>query len=186
MNKFNVTLSMIAAIVCTAGILQAAQPTSKDAQLIASAGAAAPLAIGSKATVMMIGANGKMTTLRAGSNGWTCFPDDPSTPGKDPMCVDHNGLAWMAALLAHKAPPAGKAGLSYMLQGGSDASNLDPRMTKPPAGAKWVSTGPHIMILSATAAAASGYPTRERNPDTTKPYIMYGGTPYQHIMVPVR
>ena len=186
MNKFNVTASTLVIVACTAGALQAAQTTSKDAQLLASAASAAPRAIGSKATVMALGANGKMTTLRAGSNGWTCFPDDPGSPGNDPMCLDRNGMAWMTALMGHKVPPAGKVGLSYMLQGGSDASNVDPRATKPPAGAKWVSTGPHVMILSAAAATASGYPTGQQNPDTSKPYIMYGGTPYQHIMLPIR
>ena len=123
------------------------------AALIASAASAAPASIGKDATVMVMNAKG-MSVLRKGTNGWTCFPDDPATPGKDPMCLDANGMAWMDALSAHKPPPKGKIGLSYMLQGGSDASNLDPFLTKPPAGAKWVTTGPHVMVLSAQAAAA--------------------------------
>jgi hypothetical protein len=41
------------------------------------------------------------------------------------------------------------------------------------------------MILDRNAAASSGYPGGP-NPDTSKPYIMFGGTPYAHIMVPVR
>ena len=27
-------------------------------------------------------------TLREGSNGFTCMPDNPTTPGPDPMCMD--------------------------------------------------------------------------------------------------
>ena len=149
---------------------------------IASAVAAAPQSIGQAATVMSL----DMKVLRKGTNGWTCFPDDPGTPGNDPMCFDKNGMAWMTALMQHKPPPKGLVGLSYMLQGGSDASNLDPFAMKPPSGAKWVTTGPHLMILSVAVAAASGYPTKQANPDASRPYVMFGGTPYAHIMVPVR
>jgi hypothetical protein len=102
------------------------------------------------------------------------------------MCTDTNGMAWMQALMAHRAPPAGKAGMAYMLAGGSDASNLDPHAGKPAGGAAWVTTGPHVMILSADIAAASGYPSGHATPDTSRPYVMYGGTPYAHIMMPVR
>lgn len=178
-------LKMIALLLTGAlGAVSVARAAPDTASLIASAVSAAPAAIGKDATVMVMDAKG-MTVLRKGTNGWTCFPDDPATPGKDPMCLDANGMAWMDALTAHKPPPKGKVGMSYMLQGGSDASNLDPYLTKPPAGAKWVATGPHIMILSAQAASSSGYPTKQAAPDTSRPYVMYGGTPYQHIMLPV-
>ena len=30
----------------------------------------------------------------------------------------------------------------------------------------------------------AGYPT-DAKPDTTKPYVMWHGTPYAHLMVPV-
>jgi hypothetical protein len=149
---------------------------------VASAVSAAPASIGKAATVMSL----DMKVLRKGSNGWTCFPDDPGTPGADPMCFDKNGMAWMTALTQHKPPPKDVVGFCYMLQGGSDASNLDPFAAKPPAGSKWVTTGPHVMILSAAVAAASGYPTKQANPDTSRPYVMFGGTPYAHIMAPVR
>jgi hypothetical protein len=85
----------------------------------------------------------------------------------------------------HKVPPADKPGLAYMLAGAADASNTDPYATKPARGAAWVRTGPHIMILDRNAAASSGYPGGP-HPDTSKPYVMFGGTPYAHIMMPVR
>jgi hypothetical protein len=157
-----------------------------DAKLIASAESAAPHAIAAHATVATMGEKSGMKVIRKGSNGWTCFPDDPGTPGKDPMCVDENGMAWVHAVMTHTAPPADKPGLAYMLAGGSDASNLDIYVTKPPAGDKWVVTGPHIMILSAQAAKESGYPSGQKAPDTSKPYVMFGGTPYAHIMMPVK
>jgi hypothetical protein len=149
---------------------------------ISSAASAAPASIGKAASVVSL----DMKVLRKGSNGWTCFPDDPGTPGPDPMCVDQNGLAWAQALMTHKPPPKDKVGMAYMLRGGSDASNLDPFATRPKAGAKWVTTGPHMMILSAAVAGASGYPSGEAAPDTSRPYVMFAGTPYAHVMAPVR
>jgi hypothetical protein len=147
--------------------------------MIASALAAAPRAVASGASVMT--GDGKM--LRKGSNGWTCMPDNPVTPGPDAMCFDKAGMAWAMAWMGHKQPPA-TTGFAYMLAGGTDFSNTDPYSTKPTAG--WVRTGPHLMILSAEAAASSGYPSGQTHPDTSKPYVMFGGTPYAHIMMPVR
>ena len=66
-----------------------------DAELIASAMKAAPMAIAKDASVVAMGADGKMRTLRAGTNGWTCIPDNPETPGPDPMCCDANAMEWL-------------------------------------------------------------------------------------------
>ncbi len=161
----------------------ASAPTG-DAAIVASALAAAPAAIGQDATVVEVKSDGSMRTVRSGANGFTCTPDDPSTPGPDPMCMDANGMAWMMAIEAHKPPPVGKTGLIYMLQGGMDASNTDPFATKPAAGADWVKTGPHVMVVGDPSILAS-YPGGSK-PDTTKPYVMFGGTPYAHLMAPVR
>ena len=38
-------------------------------------------------TRIAMGADG-MRDLRKSSNGWVCVPDDPNTPGGDPMCAD--------------------------------------------------------------------------------------------------
>lgn len=179
--------AFIAAIV-GAGAVGAslfAAPKMTDAQLIANAASAAPASIGRNAAVVAPGRGGAMRTLRRGTNGWTCMPDDPNTPANDPMCFDRNGMLWADAWMHHKVPPADKPGLSYMLQGAADASNTDPYAMKPARGAAWVRTGPHIMILDRNAAASSGYPGGP-HPDTSKPYVMFGGTPYAHIMMPVR
>ena len=155
-----------------------------DAAMIASAMSAGPKSISAKATVMAMEANGKLRTLRQGSNGWTCLPDDPSTPGPDPMCGDKNAMAFIAAMTAHKPPPQNQAGFMYMLQGGTDASNTDPYATKP-ANGKWIKTGPHIMIVGAGKAFLDQYP-KGADPDTKAPYVMWAGTPYEHLMVPVK
>lgn len=162
----------------------AAKTSAADQKLIASAEAAAPKAVAMNATIIVPEPGGKMRTLRQGTNGFTCMPDDPSTPGPDPMCVDKPSMAWMEAMMQHKAPPAGKVGVMYMLAGGTDASNTDPAATKP-ANGHWIKTGPHLMIVGADAAFYAAYP-KGADPDTKVPYVMWSGTPYQHLMVPVQ
>lgn len=156
-----------------------------DKAMIASAESAAPKAVGKNATIVAADASGKMRTLRQGTNGFTCMPDDPSTPGPDPMCMDANAKAWLDAMMAHKTPPAGKVGFMYMLAGGSDASNTDPYATKPAASGHWIKTGPHVMIVGADAGFYAAYP-KGPDPDTSVPYVMWAGTPYQHLMAPVK
>lgn len=158
---------------------------ASDAQLIASATKAAPANLAKNATVVAIEADGSMRTVRKGSNGFTCMPDNPTTPGPDPMCMDAGALEWATAWMGHKQPASGKIGFMYMLQGGTDASNTDPYAQKPEANNHWVKTGPHIMIVGADAAFYDAYP-KTPDPDTTQPYVMWAGTPYQHLMAPVR
>jgi hypothetical protein len=154
-------------------------PPANDADKIKSAMSAAPAAIAANATIVDMAT---MKPLRKGTNGWTCFPDGPS-PGVDPMCLDQNGMLWADAWMNKKDPPKGKMGFGYMLAGGSDASNTDPFATAPAPGSKWVDTGPHVMVLNIGDAFA-GYPTTATN--TKIPYVMYAGTPYAHLMIPVK
>ena len=157
-------------------------PPTTEADMIASALSAAPEAVAAEATVVTIDEKGQFKTLRQGTGQFTCIPDSPS-PGVDPMCVDQNGVEWVKAWLAHKNPPAGKIGFAYMLMGGSDASNEDPFATAPPPGQAWVDTGPHVMILN-SASRLDSYPKTHDNPK--KPFVMFPGTPYEHLMIPVK
>ena len=150
---------------------------------IKDAESAAPESIAHDASVMAPQPDGSMKTLRKGTNGWTCIPDDPTTPADDPMCADANGMKWAAAWMAHKPPPPNNVGLVYMLKGASDASNTDPFATKPPAGSDWVRTGPHLMVLGADSL--NKIYQASATPDTSQPYVMFGGTPYAHLMVPI-
>ena len=158
------------------------QKPTTDAQLIASALSAGPRSITKDAAVMVMDGD-KMRTLRQGKGGYTCVPDDPASPGNDPMCLDRNAMEWLQALSDHKDAPKGKLGLVYMLQGGSDASNSDPFATSPPAGAKWVTTGPHVMMVG-MAGTLGDLPKTADAPD--KPFIMFPGTSYEHVMMPIR
>ena len=154
-----------------------------DAAIIDSALDAAPPMIGKDAAVAKMTSEGSMRVVRRGSNGFTCVADDPSTPGPDPMCADANGMDWMMALEAHQPPPKGKTGLIYMLKGGVDASNTDPDAAAPAKGLDWVRTGPHLMVVG-DPSILEGYPGGPR-PDTSRPYVMYAGTPYAHLVAPI-
>jgi hypothetical protein len=156
-----------------------------DDKSIRSAMQAAPARVAAHAAVVEMQADGKMRTLRAGSNGFTCMADNPATPGPDPMCMDAAAMEWVGAWVAHKDPPAGKIGLMYMLAGGTDASNTDPYAAKPTAGNHWIKTGPHVMVVGADDGFYGMYP-KNADPDTAVPYVMWAGTPYHHLMIPIR
>ena len=154
-----------------------------DQDMMKRAMSAAPDAVSKDATLVAMDDKMQMRTLRAGTNGWTCLPDMPQTPGTDPMCMDKNGMEWAAAWMSHKDPPKEKMALGYMLMGGSDASNSDPFATTPKAGDRWVDTGPHVMVMNIGDRFA-GYPTQAEN--TKVPYVMYPNTPFAHLMIPVK
>ena len=156
-----------------------------DAELIASAMRAAPVSVARDATIVAMDDASHMRTVRKGSNGFTCMPDNPATPGPDPMCMDANAFEWAQAWMAHATPAVGKVGFMYMLEGGTDASNTDPYAAKPDASNHWIHTGPHVMVVGADPAFYDTYP-KMADPDTTQPYVMWAGTPYQHLMAPVR
>lgn len=156
-----------------------------DASLIESAMRAAPARVGAGATVVVSNPDGSMRTLRAGNNGFTCMPDNPTTPGPDPMCMDAAAMEWAGAWMGHKTPTPGRIGLMYMLSGGTDASNTDPYATHPASNNNWVKTGPHLMVVGADAAFYAMYP-KSASPDTSVPYVMWAGSPYQHLMIPIR
>jgi hypothetical protein len=156
-----------------------------DDDLIKLAISAAPEAVTKDATVVMVGSDGKTRTLHQGSGQWTCMPGhaDPANP--DPMCGDKNAMEWAAAWMEHKEPPPNKVGFMYMLRGDGGASNTDPYSTKEEPGNNWIKTGAHVMIVGSGAKMLDGYP-RDPKPDPTKPYVMWPGTSYEHLMLPLR
>jgi hypothetical protein len=178
------------AFVCASALISAQQqehraaaPKQDDAAMIRSAMSAAPMAVAKDATIVAMTPDGKMRTVRKGTNAYTCVPDDPGTPGPDPVCVDQVGMDWMMAYMSRKAP-SGKVGVMFMLAGGSDASNTDPFARKPAPGSTWLTTGPHLMVTG-PKGSFDAYQKGEKV-DPTKPYVMFAGTPYEHLMVPVR
>jgi hypothetical protein len=96
-------------------------------------------------------------------------------------------MAFLEALAANRSPDPTKPGYAYMLQGGSAWSNLDPDATHLPPGQKdYIHIPPHFMILSAKLANASGLPLHEAHPNTGHPFVMFGGTKYAILIIPVK
>src|SRR5690349_2357681 len=77
----------------------ATKAPASDAQMIASAMRAAPKKVAENATIVVPDPKGGMRTLRKGDNGFTCMPDNPETPGPDPMCWDKSAGDWIDAYL---------------------------------------------------------------------------------------
>ena len=147
---------------------------------------AAPSQIAEKAAVVSMDDKGEVKELRQGQNEWTCIPHDPATPMGHPLCLDKNGLEWMEAAMGGHPPDPDRIGYSYMLKGGTSWSNTDVSASKLPPGQKdYVRIPPHFMILNAKIANSSGYPSGEVSPNTRKPFVMYGGTPYAVLMIPL-
>lgn len=172
-----VVLAIVALVPASATAQSAAHATADP---VANALSAAPAAVAAHATVM--DASGKV--LRKGTNGWTCLPDNPDTAGNSPMCLDAAWLAWAQAWMSHETPPKTKAvSFAYMLQGDAPTSNTDPFATGPTADNQWIEdSGPHLMILVPDAASLNGIST---DPHQGGPFVMWKGTPYVHLMVPV-
>ena len=166
----------------------AAKPAMTAAQKIANAMSAAPTSISKNAAIMdwPDTPNGQPKQLRAGTNGWVCFPNSPEQFGgasvEDPMCLDKAWQAWAQAWMAKTPPPAGGSGIAYMLKGDKGASNADPFATGPTATNSWVVSPPHIMVLFPDPKILDSYPT---DPKMGGPSVMWKGTPYAHLMVPV-
>lgn len=164
-----------------------ALPQAADAETaakITSAMSAAPLAVSLHATIMDFPAEagGAMTTLREGNNGYTCTPDNPGTPFTDPVCRDAVWAAFLAARMAGEAPVIDTVGIAYMLQGGTAISYEDPTILKLPEGQEFIQEKPHLMLLFPEKLDPAVF---SASPDSPTPWIMWQGTPYEHLMIPL-
>ena len=152
-----------------------------DKELLTKLKDTAPPHVIEHATILNMAADGKMKAIQEGNNGWTCM--DP--PGGAPMCADKAAMEWAQAWQS-KGPAPQKLGFIYMLNGDNGASNTDPYATKEMPDNNWIKTGSHVMIVGGEAKSMlQGYP-RDAKPDPTKPYVMWAGTPYEHLMLPVK
>jgi hypothetical protein len=119
--------------------------------------------------------------LKEGTNGYTCLPTAPTLSGTAPMCMDDEWMEWANAWQNKEDYAADTLGISYMLRGDEGASNTDPYAEGPTETNEWIVEGPHLMIL-APAEILANLPT---DPNNGGPYVMWKGTPYQHVMVPI-
>ena len=152
----------------------AAGAADKEA-LIADALSAGPPAITEKAAVKDADGN----VLRAGSNGWTCYPGSQAI---GPMCNQPQWDALIGALVKQEPIQVKEFSISYMLAGDANASgvsNSDPFAKDPHAHGDYIKEGPHLMIAVPDAKLLEGLSTDPADPV----YVMWKGTPYAHLMV---
>ncbi len=163
-----------------------AQTHAENMTKIQNAMSAAPPSIADDATIRDWPAEqgGEMSVLREGSNGWTCLPDMPATPGNDPMCVDQPWLDWIDAWVNKKELKTTQMGFGYMLQANdSPYSNTDPYAEGQTLDNEWKTEDvPHLMILVPDEQMLAGLPT---DPENGGPWVMWRNTPYVHIMAPM-
>lgn len=154
----------------------AAQQTAR--QKLEEALTAAPSTITDGATVVDWEGN----TLREGSNGWTCLPRIPGSTGPNPMCMDGPWMEWAHAFEQGIEPEVSGLGVAYMLAGDAEVNNADPSDQTRDPGEVWVDAGSHIMLVVPDPSLLEGLTT---DPSTGGPWVMWKGTPYAHVMVPL-
>ena len=155
---------------------EAAESVGKT--VIGEALSAAPPSIAATATVVDWEGN----VLREGSGEFTCLPTAPDMQGTAPMCMDQPWMAWGEAWQNRTEVAIDRVGISYMLAGDDGGSNIDPYAEGPTEDNEWVVSGPHLMVIVPDIALLEGIPT---DPDNGGPFVMWKGTPYAHIMVPL-
>ena len=137
---------------------------------------AAPPEVSKGAAIVEPGENGQMKQLRAGTNGWVCMAEPEA------MCLDKEWQGWADAWMNKKDLQVKGVGVGYMLLGDKGASNTDPYATGPAPGNQWVVSPAHVMILTPNTSELDALPT---DPHNGGPWVMWKGTKYAHIMVPV-
>jgi len=180
MSKASFVPCTVTVFFAALGTLAAALPAgAQDTEaMIADALMAAPASL--RDTVQVKDWEGNV--LREGSGAYTCYPTPPDAPGTSPMCLDATWEAWGAAWMNKADFAAEGTGLAYMMVGDGGASNVDPYATGDTGDNAWVVEGPHLMLLFPDPAMLDGFPT---DPTNGGPYVMWKGTPYAHVMVPV-
>jgi len=175
--------SMLAAVLfSTAAFTGAfAEPAmTTDQELMDLIKDAAPAAVLKDATILHIDTNWQLKSVQEGTGGFDCMNTSLGA-----MCADAAGMTWVVAWRT-RAPPPQKLGIIYMLKGDNGASNTDPYATEETANNNWIKTGPHLMIVGAQAKSLFAAYPRDAKPDPTKPYVMWPGTAYEHLVLPVK
>jgi hypothetical protein len=151
-------------------------PAMSDQQIIKLASSAAPADISANAAIVDHGEGGKARELRAGKNGWVCMAHP------EVMCLDKPWQEWADAWINKRTPKVTSIGIGYMLQGDTGASNTDPYAKEQTAANQWVVTPAHVMVITPDPKQLEVLPT---DPNSGGPWVMWKGTPYAHIMVPI-
>jgi hypothetical protein len=71
-----------------------------------------------------------------------------------------------------------------MLAGDTGTTNHHPHQRD--TRQHWVQTGPHVMVVGPRVRDMGGYSRTMDVADPNQPYVMYPGTPYEHLMLPTK
>ena len=135
------------------------------------------------------------TVLREGTNGWTAMPgnprgmSDPENGWKDPheampMVMDAEGMKWAMAFMTGQKPELDRDGWMYMLHGDMGEDNTKQLVfnKEDAADGQWIVSGPHLMLMPKDPLSLKGLTT---DFNSGGPYIMFEGTGYDHVMIPI-
>lgn len=170
------TTAMLSTVLLSAATVSYAETTEAK---IARAISAAPSDITNEATIMDVDG----TILRAGTNRWVCIPGVGLIPGdKHPMCNDPVWMKWMAAMASGSEFATDVIGVAYMMAGDPLLNIDNPMATDPNDGGVWRQEGAHVMLLFPDMDVLSDLPP---SPFAGGPYVMWGGTPMEHVILPI-
>ena len=152
---------------------------------------AAPSFIAANCSVMAMDG----TMLREGTNGWTAMAanprgmSDPENGWKDaheamPMVGDGPAMQWAMAYMSGKIPKMDSDGWAWMLHGDMGEDNTKHLVfnKEDAVEGEWIESGAHLMLFPKDPASLDGQTT---NFNSGAPYVMFKGTGYDHLMIPV-
>jgi len=152
---------------------------------------AAPSFIAANCTVVDV----DQTVLREGTNGWTAMAGNPrgmsdpengwkNTHEAMPMVMDGQAMKWAMAYMSKTKPEMDSDGWMWMLHGDMGEDNTKPlTLNKEDAAeGQWIESGAHLMLMPKDPATLKGNTT---DFNSGAPYIMFEGTGYDHLMIPV-
>ena len=192
MKKYIFALSLLtASSVAIAGHHENDAPKSDNTAewQIKAYTSAAPTFIGDNASV--IGSSGDV--LRKGTNGWTCQSGNPRPIPKGgwknahqamAVCHDDEGMKWMMAYMSGTKPIMNRDSYMWMLNGDMGEDNTTPGVfnKEDSTPGEWIESGPHLMLMPKDPANLKNFST---DFSTGAPYVMFAGTDYAHLMIPV-
>jgi hypothetical protein len=169
------------AVLATSATAEDKKPKMSDAAITKLAMSAGPADVTKGATIVAMGDDMKARQIKAGTNGWVCMVAMMG-PTTDSMCLDKEWQGWADAWMNKKDPQVKGVGVAYMLNGDNGASNTDPYAMAASADNNWVVTGPHVMVLTSDTKLLDAMGTDWK---AGGPWVMWKGTKYAHIMVPM-
>ena len=129
--------------------------------------------------------------LREGTNGWRCetfmaMPEEGFGKPHDaaPACSDKNSVAWANAYKAGTIPEMEGDGWMWMIHGdlGVDNFTVGTDGQKDMGHEHYIESGPHMMLMPKDPSSLDGQST---DYTTGAPYVMFKGSPYAHLMIPL-